>query len=147
MSVPKINWSEINRVELDRTRLDIHPIDPYKLEESLDENGNTLYKLSTQMMAYFNNQQEEFILKAIHKIGDAYGIVYSFNSEKIADALNKSIQKKVKNVDRGPIDDSGDRWYTPQCPHCDTIFRTYEVKQKPDYCCECGQHLDWSDIH
>ena len=58
----------------------------------------------------------------------------------ITEALNMSIQalekQKPKQVKR-------ERYQYPCCPNCQKPFYPYQFH--PEYCCRCGQALDWSE--
>lgn len=117
----------------------------FKLEESKrDDLGKTIYNITSRIYAEFNKQQEEFIIKHITKIGEEYGIAFSFDKEKIADALKKRTKKAVNITDAYPH-----KAYCPSCYMnlCLNVEAIRDTKHVPSYCSMCGQYLDWSDIH
>lgn len=58
--------------------------------------------------------------------------------------VNKRTPKKVKSATKEDYEESGYRYC---CPACGKMVGT-KVEggvEQDDYCCSCGQRLDWSD--
>lgn len=122
-----------------------HAYDIFKLEKSMNDAGDHIYNITTRVVESFNDAQEDFILRTITKIGEERGIVFSYNKEKIADALRKRMAKKVEIA----------KTLTPQWAYCPSCYTALNINVEaignpehlPGYCSCCGQALDWSDIH
>lgn len=130
-------------LEKGKKYIEMPPRDFGHIEETTDELGNTIYNVTTKIIAEFSNQQEDFIFRTITKIGEEYGVLFVFNKEKIADALQKRTKKKVKITDAYP--------HRAYCPGCYTtlnlnIESIQNLESLPGFCSCCGQALDWEDL-
>lgn len=78
------------------------------------------------------------------KFGD---VVPQPNSDTLQELVDKEIPMKVKYLS----DDFLSEPYNVKCPYCDYIlgknFIPTNEREKTyhQYCCRCGQKLDWSD--
>lgn len=118
--------------------------DLFKLEESTNEVGDHICHLTTRVAEAFNDAQEDFILRTITNIGEERGIVFTYNKEKIADALRKRMKKPVKITDACPHRAYGPSCYMTLNLNIDAIS---DPTHLPGYCSCCGQALDWSAIY
>lgn len=70
--------------------------------------------------------------------------VYSHNTKLVLDVENKDIELIIegleKQVAKKPV-----IWAdgTEHCPYCE--YNLTYISSEDEYCCRCGQRLDWSD--
>lgn len=79
----------------------------------------------------------------------------SDNDEKQMDLLqelvDKATPKKLKNIEGFVYNiKTGKKvietpFINKGCPSCDNLLRTYLFQEIPNYCPNCGQHIDRSD--
>lgn len=78
---------------------------------------------------------EKFYSCYVH-IAEGLDMGYEF-TDKIFEAIEKQIPKK-------PIQNEDDV-YQFYCPTCHSIIGVDGQMLYSDYCCDCGQKLDWSE--
>ena len=64
--------------------------------------------------------------------------IYAIDKETHRNDLNIIEKALQRNVALEPIQNNNPRYY--DCPNCQE-----NVSSDEDYCCYCGQKLDWSD--
>lgn len=89
---------------------------------------------------------EEAIAR-IRKIAEASAAVSdtgSFERRPITEALEMAIEALGKQIPRKPVcnDEDPYQWY---CPLCKSIIGVDGQDPENDWCCDCGQHLKWSE--
>lgn len=64
--------------------------------------------------------------------------------EKVVEAINLAIKALEKQIPKKPYDIDTD-YMTCECPECLSTLRSQDDIRNSDYCCVCGQAIDWSD--
>jgi hypothetical protein len=114
----------------------IHLDIPKNLTPKVDEIGDLVCNISNKMYVQQVEKIDNELCKQIRDIAVANGIddIYLLDKNEIISALEKQIPKKPLI----PWDSMTGTYYCPNCIE-GIIF------DRKNYCCDCGQALDWSD--
>lgn len=94
------------------------------------------------------NKYQEVINEIIETSGEFLTRQEKKSIEILQELVGKAIPKKVVKLKKSQYG------YTHQCPSCERLVgtivynvnvRTISEIEHDNYCCSCGQALDWSD--
>lgn len=99
------------------------------------------------MAKEMTNEEAVRYMEDLQRLFTQYRPIFSGNmvkaNGKAIEALEKQIPKKP-NIERQGI------CSVFRCPDCNKVLINkyndeFVVGEKEEFCCECGQHIDWSD--
>lgn len=127
-------------------------------EANKDDSPDPVYHVIRQLSAKVVEMQDNLIMSTIQTIGGTTYEEITVDKNKVLDMLRKHTAKKVILHEEGlRRHDSMDIEYSAHCPECNIhirrVFKNASGRffwfgpNHAHYCEECGQKLDWSEIH